>query len=118
MKKGNDSSIAGLKFKGKEYGKGRAVLAIVQDYVESHPNVTYKELKQVFPDELHSRGIVQPLSTAKAKAKEDRNRYYVNDAIKLSDKVIAVCSDFGSNNIRKFLDHVTSTLGYKVKVMA
>lgn len=33
-------------------GKGRFVLNVVSDYIRNHPNITYNELKLVFPDKL------------------------------------------------------------------
>lgn len=103
-----------LSFEGQKYGKGRFVLAAVEKYVKEHPNVTFNELKEVFPDNLHSRGIIMPLNTAKKV--DEGHRFFINNGIKLKDRMIAVCSDFGINNIGKVLDHVRHELGYRVRM--
>jgi len=103
-----------LTFDGKKYGVGRLVLAIVDKYVSDHPRVTYEQLKTKFPDTLHSLGVVQPVRKAKELSKLHR-RFFLSDAIELKDKTVAVCSDFGRNNITKFLENAQS-LGYKVSM--
>jgi len=105
-----------LSFKGEKYGKGRLVLAIVSQYVKDHPKATYAELKEAFPDSLHSLGVVRPVTTAK-KASSDHKRFFTDNVIKLADKAVAVCADFGKSNIGKFLKHA-SGLGYKVRMAA
>ena len=105
-----------LSFKGEKYGKGRLVLAIVSQYVKDHPKATYSELKEAFPDSLHSLGVVRPVSSAK-KASPDHKRFFTDNVLKLADKAVAVCADFGKSNIGKFLKHA-SGLGYKVRVAA
>ena len=39
-------------FNGQECRKGKWVQAVLAFYVSSNPNVTYKELKELFPDHL------------------------------------------------------------------
>jgi hypothetical protein len=104
-----------IAFNGEKYGKGKLVLAVVEKYVADHPGITYDELKAKFPDNLHSLGIIQPVKVAKAKSK-DHQRFH-KQVIKLADAVIAVCSDFGINNIRPFLKNAR-TIGYNVRLVA
>lgn len=103
-----------LMFNGKAHGKARVVQAIVEKFVEDHPKVTLDELQEKFPQSIHSMGLLQPLSKAKRLSKGHR-RFYIDKPIVLNDgKEIAVCSEFGSNNIGKFLD-VAKDLGYVAK---
>jgi len=109
--------ISKIKFNGTMYGKGRLVLAVVQHYVKNNPRVSYTKLKEVFSDEFQQRyGMVQELSKAK-KLSVDRDRFFLKaeDLIKIGDKKIAVCNQFGSNNIAPFLKMVKSKLGYNIK---
>ena len=105
-----------FKFNGQSYGKGRLVLAIVTDFVKHHPSTTYKRLVEAFPDDLHSFGIVKPIPAAK-KINKPHNRFFMKDTLQLKDKAVAVCSDFGINNIGKFLDRA-GELGYKIRQVA
>lgn len=103
-----------VSFNGNKYGKGKVVLAVVQQYVKDHPNTTYTGLKKAFPDELHSLGFIKPLNAAK-RASSAHRRYFLKQALKLKDRVVAVCSDFGKNNIQKFVKRANE-LGYKVRI--
>ena len=100
---------------GEPMGKGPFVRHLLSVYVEQHSPITYKQLKEVFPDTLLKRfGIFQD----EAKAREisgKRDRYFMKDTqlIKLKDKKIAVCSQFTFGNIQPFLK-VAKELGYKI----
>lgn len=104
------------KFEGEEYGKGPLVRAVVSKYVEDNPKTTYKQLKEIFPDELLKRfGIFQDEKTAKEIAPKGK-RYFEKPEhmIKLKDRHIVVCNQFTLANIQPFLK-VAKTLGYKIK---
>lgn len=104
------------KFEGDEYGKGPLVRAVVSKYVEDNPKTTYKQLKEVFPDELLKRfGIFQDERTAKEIAHKGK-RYFEKpeQMIKLKDRYIVVCNQFTLANIQPFLK-VAKTLGYNIK---
>ncbi|OFY85378.1 MAG: hypothetical protein A3F72_03685 [Bacteroidetes bacterium RIFCSPLOWO2_12_FULL_35_15] len=109
---GRDTSK--LKFNGELYGKGRLVLAVVQKYMLDNPKTTFTKLKEVFPDELQPRyGMIQEVSKAK-KISADRDRYFLKpeDLIKVGDKKVAVCNQFGSHNLPlKYF----KTLGFVIK---
>ncbi len=103
-----------LKFNGKTYGKGRAVQAVIEKFVEDNPTITLTQLQEKFPQGVHSMGLIQTISKAKKLSKGHR-RFYIDKPIKLADgKQIAVCSEFGANNIGKFLD-AARELGYTPK---
>ncbi len=109
---GRDTSK--LKFNGELYGKGRLVLAVVKKYVEDNPKTTLTKLKEIFPNELQPRyGVVEEVSKAK-KISADRDRFFLKpeDLIKVGDKKIAVCNQFGSHNLP--LKHFKS-LGFVIK---
>jgi len=40
------------QFLGKDYNKRQLVLAIVAHYLQTHPNTTFEQLRQVFPDAI------------------------------------------------------------------
>jgi hypothetical protein len=90
-------------FKGKTYGKGKLVLAVIQDYVENHPDITYSQLKASFPDKLQGTETFTTETEAKAK-KSRRNFIKPTELISLKDEIIAVSTEWGKN-ITKFLDH-------------
>ena len=111
---GRDTSK--LKFMGKEYAKGQLVLAVVKHHCETH-KTTLAKLKEIFADEsLQPRyGMIQLLNTAK-KLSEGRDRFFLKpeQLIKIGEAKVAVCNQWGSNNIGGFLK-VAKKLGYTIK---
>jgi hypothetical protein len=103
------------------YGKGRIIQAAVRKYVAEHPKVTYKQLKEVFPDELLARfGVFQDENGANNLASAGRQRYFMgeNDGIKLGDKkVVYTCSQLTAKNIVKIID-ACKKAGIKISVAA
>lgn len=93
-----------MRFEGQTHGKGRLVLAVVQSYVRQNPNITSADLSKQF-DGVHSLGVVQPVSVAKRKSAKHR-RFFLeqNELIKLTDRTVAVCSDFGKATLERFLE--------------
>ncbi|HVA98677.1 MAG TPA: hypothetical protein VNG53_07250 [Bacteroidia bacterium] len=103
-----------LKFNGELYGKGRLGLAVAKKYMQDNPQTTIAKLKEVFPDELNKRyGFFQTVDKAK-KISGDRDRYFLKpeDLIKVDNKKIAICNQFGSHNLP--LKHFKS-LGFVIK---
>jgi hypothetical protein len=109
------------KLDGELYGKGRIVQAIVRKYVAENPKVTYKQLKEVFPDELLNRfGIFQDETTANSLS-GSRPRYFMSeekgDGIKLGDrKVVFTSSQFTATNLLPLMA-VAKKLGMKIAVL-
>lgn len=104
-------------FKGKSYGKGRLVLAVVKDYVSNNPNTSFDDLKKAFPDswqaggakKLDNRAVFGKLSDAEKKSSENANNkrfhfFKEGETIQLSDEVIAVSNQWGIGNIGGFVD--------------
>jgi len=105
-----------FKFNGEEYGKGPLVRAVVAKYVEDHQDISFEQLKAVFPDVLLKRfGIFQDETTAR-EISGKRDRYFLKETqmIKLQDKNLAVSSQFTAENVQPFLK-VAKELGYKIK---
>lgn len=101
-----------MRFRGEEHGKGRLVLAVVKAWLQENPKSNMKQLKEAFPDELNSLGVVQPVKVAREKSEKHR-RFFIKEAIGLADGTeVAVCSDWGSNNISRFLTRARQ-LGYR-----
>jgi len=110
------------KLDGELYGKGRIVQAVVRKYVAENPKVTYKQLKEVFPDELLNRfGIFQDENTANSLS-GSRPRYFMSeekgDAIKLGDrKVVFTSSQFTADSVQPLLA-VAKKLGMKITTVS
>ena len=111
------------KFNGQEYGKGPLVRAVVAQYVTDNPKTTYKQLKEIFPDSLMRRfGIFEQVEGKKDEPTASsisgaRPRYFMKDEqlIRLAGgKLVAVCSQFTSDNIQPFLK-TARALGFKIK---
>jgi len=101
-------------FKGKTFAKSRLVHAVVKDYVDKNPNVTFDDLKKAFPDEWQAggsksmnRAVFVRLSEAKKLFNEKGHRRHFfkdEEIIQLSDEVIAVSNQWGVGNIGGFVD--------------
>jgi hypothetical protein len=100
-------------FNGNTYGKGRLVLAVVEQYVSDNHGLAKKELEESFPSALQgSIGVISSIEEAEGKYKG--KRHFVKNAIKLSNATVAVCNQWGSKNIDKFVQHAAGELGYKI----
>jgi hypothetical protein len=105
-----------FKFNNEMYGKGPLVRAVIAQYAIEHPSITYKQLKEIFPDTLLKRfGIFQDeLKAREISDKYDRYFFKPEQIIKLKDRKIVVCNQFTFTNIQPFLK-VVKSLGYKIK---
>lgn len=123
--KASNKDTSKYSFNGSKYAKNRLVLAVIKKYVEDNPNVTYKELKRIFPDKMQGtkHGVFQSLKSAIEIYEEtDIPRHFIKDdeVVQLSDEKIAVCSQWGINrndeynsNINKFI-RKANELGYLI----
>lgn len=114
--KSNGRDNSKYKFNNQEYGKGPLVRAVVAKYVEDNSPMTFKKLKEVFPDTLLKRfGIFQDVEMAKEIGGKG-NRYFTksDQIIKLKDKSVVVCNQFTFENFQPFLK-VAKDIGYKIK---
>jgi len=106
---------------GKEvFSKNGLVLAVVKKYVTdqyaSNKEVTFANLAVVFPKHLQgSTGVFNTRKHANdVFAKSGYKRYFMEseDFIKLTDEEIAVCNQWGTDNIPRFIEHVKGKLKY------
>ena len=78
---------------GEPLKKRRFVLAVVRKYVESHPGITYEQLKKRFPDSLSGsplHGVIRPFEEIQQKLRNQPDlvkRFFLepDDLIILSD---------------------------------
>ena len=87
-------------FNGQVYGKNRLVLAVIKNFVETNPQITFSQLDKEFPRELQqvkTHGTFKLESDARHKKYSDR--YFLNpdDLIKLEDSTIAISTQWGYN---------------------
>ena len=107
------------KFNGEEgLGKGPLVRAVVAKYVEDHPDTTYKQLKEIFPDTLMKRFGVFANETEAKKLSGNKPRYFLKPEqmikIKGQKEPIAICNQWTAALIEPFIK-VSKELGYKIK---
>ena len=107
-------------FNGYQYGKGRLVLAVVTEYVKQNPDITFNELKKVFPDQLQGAniGVFAEIEDAKRRTNKIK-RYYFGDrpgsveSVQIADCTIVVSNQWGIGNIGRFLQ-VAEKLGFEI----
>ena len=105
-------------FNNHTYGKGRLVLAVVKEYVVTHPDCSYKELLKVFSDEIQqgSTGVFRTLEEAReVHERTGHKRHFINndETIELSDSVIAVSTEWGVKNIDNLINEAQN-LGFEI----
>jgi len=113
-----DNSKYTLNNSKETYGKGQLVRAVVAKYVEDHPDTTFKQLKEIFPDTLMKRfGVFASESEAK-KLSGTKPRYFLKPEqmikIKGLKEPICVTNQWTAALIEPFIK-VSKELGYKIK---
>ena len=109
-------------FNGQVYSKSRLVLAVLKKYVEDNPRLTFSNLKNVFPDKLQGNkwGVFTSLTEAnQVYDSTGYKRHFIKpeEIITLADQSeIAVCSNWGINNINDFLKKVNN-LNYPISLI-
>lgn len=105
------------QFNGNTYGKGKIVLAVVQEYATKNKKKKFADIQKAFPKELHSLfGVVATLNEAKNLSVK-YERYFLKDGqvLKSADNVkYAVCNQWGVGNIGEFITHARK-LGFTIK---
>jgi hypothetical protein len=112
------------KFNGAVFTKGRLVLAVMKQHVLENPELTYSQLEKAFPKILQSKrvkgyGVFGTAEIAQEifdKSPGKRNRHFRNaeDLIDLKDATIAVCNQWGIDNIGDFLN-MAESLGHRIQ---
>ena len=103
-------------FNYKKYGKGKLVLAVVQQYIKDNPNTSATLLMTVFPKGLQgSIGVVKPVKDTHINCQDPQKRFFLdNDSIiHTTTEDCAVCSQWGIGNINNFIDKAKK-LGYEI----
>jgi len=94
-------------FNGKQYGKGRLVLAVLKHHLIVNEDYSYQKLEKDFPRELQgSQGVFAQLD--KAMEIRDRTGYKrhfldIDDLLEVENVKIAVSKEWGKKNIENFL---------------
>lgn len=93
-------------------GKSRLVQKIIEDYINKN-NLNYDDLQTVWFDELQGgKGVIKKLSDIDA---QNERNYYTDSPITLSDETkIAVCNQWGKDNLSNFILHA-GLIGYLIK---
>jgi hypothetical protein len=103
-------------FNNHRYVKCRLVLAVVKEYVSSHPNTSFDKLLTIFPKKIQgSIGVFNRYKDVqKNYAGKNNERHFTkpNELIQLSDCVISVCTQWGPQ-INDFIKRAES-IGYSV----
>jgi hypothetical protein len=109
-----------FKFKGEIYNKRGLVLGIVKHTVNEQSVKTFKDLKELFPDEDSTSGIESKkkynfIVALKSDFDEDDNRIFKkdDDIIILDNKEIIVHNQWGGANFDYFLKQVQKKLAYE-----
>lgn len=102
-------------FSKKNYGKGQAVKAIVEDFINTHTNLSFSDLIKAFPEEIqqttNTNFLFDVVRETKYIFEEDSKRYFP-DVIELSDgKQIRICNQWDKDNFKSFIENAKS-LGY------
>ena len=103
-------------FNNRTYGKGRLVLAVVEQYASDYPE-TSNELLLIFPKKLQgSIGVFNELSYVKNKygSKSHKRHFFKeHEVVQLSDCSIVVSTEWGSGNINQFIEQAEEH-GYSI----
>lgn len=103
-------------YKDKEYGKGRLVLAVIEDYI-SDKKITIGELNEIFPREIQGSYHIAIKSLDVEESDRLKKRYFVNNPITLSDnEEIVITNQWGIGNIQRFIDKAIE-LGYSITAL-
>lgn len=91
---------------GKRYAKNRLVLAVVQKYMEMHPDISASELIGAFDKSLQgSLGVVRTLSDVEKNCSDYKTRFFANpeEQIQTRTQPCVVCTQWGIANIGNIL---------------
>ena len=102
-------------FNDQKYAKNRLVLAVIKDFVEKNPTITYSQLEKEFPQSLQGRETFTTETIAKQKS-DRRNFIEPDKLITLEDETIAVSTQWGLTNIKSFIEHC-KRMNIKIETM-
>jgi hypothetical protein len=105
-------------FNGNKKTKNRLVLDVIKKHIENHPEISFAALEKQFPK--GTQGSTGVFATEQRGTEVYRNtghkRYFIKpeELIKLSDVTIAVCNQWGVDNIGTFIE-IARKLGYEIE---
>lgn len=93
------------------YNKRRFVLAVIRDYISTHPGITFKALERVFYPEIYnsSKGVIKRIEDVMEMIKESedtRIRYFMDEVIILKDGTHIVVNNQWGTRFPYFLDAI------------
>ena len=103
-------------FNNRKYGKGKLVLAVVQQYMKDNPTTTANLLTTVFPKGLQgSIGVVKLVRDTPTNCQDPHKRFFLDETsiIHTATEDCAVCSQWGIGNINGFINRAKE-LGYDI----
>lgn len=103
----------------------RTVLAVVKKYIKEHPDTTYEELKQIFPDNLQgSIGVIKNEADYiefSQRTETGEKRFFIDEPILLKNDKVYVCTQWGGDlksgkkgNKDSFFRYVEEKLKYRI----
>lgn len=94
-------------FNGAYLGKGPAVWAVVNCYVEQHPEISFEELQKVFPDDAARPGFAKMLRREAEVSQDDWDgRRFNKQMIVLDDGThVAVSTQWTPANFESFCEY-------------
>ena len=105
------------QFDGKDYKKGRLVLAVVKKYASDNPDVDKSALEKAFPKKCQgSSGVFKTLDEANNIVSETgHKRHFLkpDDVIALANEKVVVSNQWGVGNIDQFIQ-VAVELGFSI----
>ena len=108
--------------------KNKAVLEVVKQYIQKNREISYHELKNIFPDKLQgSIGVFKNeedlLAWENDGRKETRKKRFftdLNDILDLNDDKIYVCTEWGDSkekpNFTPFIEYVKDNLNFNISI--
>lgn len=111
IKKLHNRDFTKYLFNGKKFGKSKLVLAVISDFVEKNQSIKLSQLKEKFPAHLQGSEVFTTFEEANSKANNNNKRNFIkpDELITLGDdSTIAISTQWGINNINRFIDHCKS----------
>ena len=110
-------------FNNETLGKGRLVWAVIKNYIVSNQNISYEELKNIFPNSLQSNSKTQFSETQVVFSKEEEieenelKRFFnkEDEIIKIKDCSILISNQWNIGNIQNFIN-AAGRLGYSIEI--
>ena len=112
---GRGRDQAKYRFNDEVYKKGPLALAVVQEHVARHPQITFEDLKKALPQNLVPNKLFRPFAEANADYSDKHPRHYVKDnqAIRLINGTFAVSNQWQVDTIESFIKRAEE-LGYEI----